>query len=333
MRLPGKAARRRYETPNGLARDVERFLTGKPVDAHPPSVGYRLSKFLKQNKGPVVWVSLILFLLLAGIIWIFCAYFEAGRQEQIAREEATEKKKALENEAQERGYAEAIAQFLMEDFLALTSVEGQGRFGGEELTRNATLRELLDRAAEKLKERKDLAPRTEAKLNWIIGVSYRGVGDARTGDPVPGAERRAAPPSIRAESECDPERGSCSLAVAYRAGNTTLAVSLFEETLKLRKGKLGPDHPDTLKSMNNLVVGYLTAGKMDVALPLYEQTLKIMKAKLGPEHPHTLESMNNLATAYQVAGNLDLALPLLEETLKLMKAKLGPRTSQHSHLV
>ena len=35
---------------------------------------------------------------------------------------------------------------------------------------------------------------------------------------------------------------------------------LREETLKLRKAKLGPDHPDTLASMNNLADSYVTAG-------------------------------------------------------------------------
>ena len=91
------------------------------------------------------------------------------------------------------------------------------------------------------------------------------------------------------------------------------------------KAKLGPDHPDTLFSMNNLATGCIEdAGKLDLALPLFEETLKLMKAKLGPDHPDTLACMSNLANAYRVAGKLDLALPLSEETLKLMKAKLGP---------
>ena len=76
-----------------------------------------------------------------------------------------------------------------------------------------------------------------------------------------------------------------------------LALPLFEEMLKLRKAKLGPEHPDTLQSMNNLAVAYREAGKLDLALPLLEETLKLCRAKLGPEHPDTLISMNNLALA------------------------------------
>src|SRR5437868_2045826 len=88
------------------------------------------------------------------------------------------------------------------------------------------------------------------------------------------------------------------------------------------KAKLGPDHPHTLMSMNNLATAYQAAGKLDLALPLFEETLKLRKAKRGPDHPDTLASMNNLAAAYQDAWKLDLALPLIEETLKHHKANV-----------
>ncbi len=102
------------------------------------------------------------------------------------------------------------------------------------------------------------------------------------------------------------------------------AIMLFEKARTTYRATLGPDHPDTLTSMNDLASGYRDAGKLDLALPLFEETLKLRKAKLGPNHPHTLRSMGNLASGYRDAGKLDLALPLHEETLNLMKAKLGP---------
>ncbi|MFO0842616.1 MAG: tetratricopeptide repeat protein [Gemmataceae bacterium] len=105
-----------------------------------------------------------------------------------------------------------------------------------------------------------------------------------------------------------------SLAAGYQAaGKLDLTLPLLEETLKLRKAKLGPDHPETLSSMAGIAVGYQAAGKLDLALPLFEETLKLTKAKLGPDHPNTLASMHNLAAGYQAAGKLDLALPLFEE--------------------
>jgi tetratricopeptide (TPR) repeat protein len=115
------------------------------------------------------------------------------------------------------------------------------------------------------------------------------------------------------------------LARAYQAaGRLAEAAPLFEETLKLMKEQLGPSHPHTLASMNNLARAYQLTGRLAEALPLMEETLKLRKEQLGPKHPDTLISMGNLASGYQDAGRLAEALPLYEETLKLLKEKLGP---------
>ena len=53
MKCLEKQRDRRYETANGLARDIQRYLADEAVEARPPSAGYRLGKFLKRNKGPV----------------------------------------------------------------------------------------------------------------------------------------------------------------------------------------------------------------------------------------------------------------------------------------
>jgi hypothetical protein len=324
MKCLEKQRDRRYETANALSRDVQRYLADEAVEARPPSAAYRLHKLLRGNKGPVVAASLVLLALLAGIVGTTLGLFEAQSQARRAHDEAAAAEAARDKEAKERGYAEAIAHFVKDDFLALTSVEGQGRFGGRGLTRNATLRELLDRAAEKLKDRKDLATRTEAELCWMIGVSYRGVGEFARAIPFlersVELHRRASGPEAEATLSAQN-----SLAVVYNAaGQHGRAVSLHEETLKLTKAKRGPDHPLTLLSMNNLAGAYQAAGKGDLAVPLLEEALKLTKTKLGPDHPHTLITMNNLAGAYQYAGQLDLALSLSKETLKLLKAKLGP---------
>ncbi len=84
----------------------------------------------------------------------------------------------------------------------------------------------------------------------------------------------------------------------------------MEAALRLKKAKLGDEHPDTLTSMNNLAVSYHSAGRLDEAIPLLEETLRLRKAKLGDDHPDTLASMYNLAAGYRSAGRLDEAIPL-----------------------
>ena len=77
-----------------------------------------------------------------------------------------------------------------------------------------------------------------------------------------------------------------NLAASYAdAGQYDRAIKLHEETLALRRAKLGPDHPDTLRSMSILAESYADAGQTDRAMKLYEETLALQKAKLGPDHP------------------------------------------------
>src|SRR6266511_4509267 len=50
MKCLEKDRARRYETADGLARDVQRFLANEPVLARPPSRIYRLHKFIRRNR-------------------------------------------------------------------------------------------------------------------------------------------------------------------------------------------------------------------------------------------------------------------------------------------
>jgi len=59
MKAIEKERARRYETASGLAMDVRRYLAGEPVLAAPPSVSYRLRKFVRRNKGAVAAGSLV----------------------------------------------------------------------------------------------------------------------------------------------------------------------------------------------------------------------------------------------------------------------------------
>ncbi len=68
MKALEKDRTRRYETANGLARDIQRYLADEPVEARPPSAGYRLRKFARKNRGPVLTAGIVLLALLVGIV-------------------------------------------------------------------------------------------------------------------------------------------------------------------------------------------------------------------------------------------------------------------------
>jgi eukaryotic-like serine/threonine-protein kinase len=84
MKCLEKDRTRRYETANGLARDVERYLANEPVEARPSSVGYRVRKFVRRNRGPVLAASLAVVCLLAGVVGTSLGLVEARRQRNQA---------------------------------------------------------------------------------------------------------------------------------------------------------------------------------------------------------------------------------------------------------
>jgi hypothetical protein len=102
------------------------------------------------------------------------------------------------------------------------------------------------------------------------------------------------------------------------------AVRLWGAAVDAIERDLGPDHPDTLISRNNLAYAYETAGDLARAIPLHEATLADSERILGPDHLNTLTSRNNLAYAYQAAGDLARAIPLYEATLADSERILGP---------
>jgi hypothetical protein len=67
MKALDKDRRRRYETANGLAMDIKRYLNSEPVFARPPSRLYRFQKMVRRNKAVFAAVSAVALALLVGI--------------------------------------------------------------------------------------------------------------------------------------------------------------------------------------------------------------------------------------------------------------------------
>jgi hypothetical protein len=80
------------------------------------------------------------------------------------------------------------------------------------------------------------------------------------------------------------------------------AIMLGERLTADQARLLGPDHPDTLTSRDNLAAAYQAAGRTTEAITLYEQAFAARERTLGPDHPDTLTSRDNLAAAYQAVG-------------------------------
>jgi tetratricopeptide (TPR) repeat protein len=114
-----------------------------------------------------------------------------------------------------------------------------------------------------------------------------------------------------------------NLSNSYSAlGRHAEALKLYEETLALKKAKLGADHPDTLMSMSNLAEEYNDLGRHADALKLREETLVLRKAKLGHDHPATLLSMGAVAESLVALHRGAEAVPVIDGCVRLAAGKV-----------
>jgi serine/threonine protein kinase len=100
MKSLEKDRTRRYETANGLAMDVQRYLENEPVVARPPSQVYRLRKLVRRNKGVFASAAAVLVVLLMGLgssTWLFFK----------ERESRLEAERGRANEVKLRQHAQA----------------------------------------------------------------------------------------------------------------------------------------------------------------------------------------------------------------------------------
>src|SRR5262249_49984229 len=68
MKAREKDRNRRYETANGLAQDVQRYLADEPVQACPPSFSYKLRRFSRRNKSTLAVGTLVTVAMVVAII-------------------------------------------------------------------------------------------------------------------------------------------------------------------------------------------------------------------------------------------------------------------------
>jgi len=67
MKALEKDRNRRYDTANGFAADILRHLMLEPVLAAPPSRSYRMRKFVRKHRGPVLAAAVVLLALVASV--------------------------------------------------------------------------------------------------------------------------------------------------------------------------------------------------------------------------------------------------------------------------
>lgn len=111
--------------------------------------------------------------------------------------------------------------------------------------------------------------------------------------------------------------------IYYNLGNVDAAAEQFLRALQLWEAELGPEHPDSLKAVNNLGQSRARQRRGEEAEALYRRALDGRRRVLGDDDPFTLVTMNNLADLCRATGRLDEAEQLLRQTLAIQRRVQG----------
>jgi tetratricopeptide (TPR) repeat protein len=161
---------------------------------------------------------------------------------------------------------------------------------------------------------RDLRQRVQGETHWQAADSARQVETLRQAAALPAPKRAALAqaPGTNAKAE-----------ELYQRGKYAEAEPLFRKALAVREEVLGPRHPDTAQSYDNLASNLDALGRANEAEPLYRKALAVREQVLGPRHPHTASSYNNLAYNLEAQGQAKEAEPLYRQALAVCQEVLG----------
>jgi serine/threonine protein kinase len=164
MKALEKDRSRRYETASAFAADVQCYLNDEPVVACPPSVGYRLRKSLRRNKGPVLAATLLFLALLGGVIGTTSGMIWALEAEGATSRALVGVKSERDAKEKARALAAAKAKEAEEAAAAEAKAAEEARRSKREAETAAAKEKLAKEAAQKSLEQADKASRILASI-------------------------------------------------------------------------------------------------------------------------------------------------------------------------
>jgi tetratricopeptide (TPR) repeat protein len=340
MKALEKDRTRRYETASGLASDVQRYLADDPVVACPPSATYRLRKFVRRHKGPVLTASLVVLALVAGIIGTTWGLIRAEEQRLVVegqRNELAERNQALQAAHERERLLNERARQAIETVASDTAIDQLSR--QKELSPEQ--KDFLDKMIQYYAESTQQAAATEqersrqartyhriGRLNQLLGRSQDSENAYRRA--VAFGQQLAADFPTRPEFRQELAWSHNALGLLFGAGRAAEAESAYAEALVILKQLAAdptrPEFRQVLAGIHNNLGNLLgSTGRAKEAESAHLEALAIRK-QLVSEFPTErifrralAMSHNNLGSVLQSSGRLKEAESAYAEAIALYK--------------
>ncbi|HLP85714.1 MAG TPA: serine/threonine-protein kinase [Phycisphaerales bacterium] len=348
MKALEKDRQRRYETANGLAMDIHRYLSGEAVVAAPPSTSYRFKKFVKRNRVMVSAGSAVGAALLLGVVafaWQFKLAShqrdiavnaqqaeaeqrkaaEAARAEAVAQQTEAEKQEA--EAKKQAAIASAVVKFQSDMLSAVDPANlPKDPETGEPLKDTVTVVQALEAAHKAIEDGslKD-SPLVEAGVRTTIGDTFVALGRYEEAVPVLRRTlelRKANYPEGSLEIAQSMDRLAESLSLV---SNFKEAVALRREALATRRQALPPGDPSVGTAMNNLAQTLLLQGAYEEAESILRESLAIQEqASTSTDKAGLARTYDNLSQTLTKQNKLDEAEVFMRKALQSRIAAYPP---------
>ncbi|NNE07090.1 MAG: serine/threonine protein kinase [Gemmatimonadetes bacterium] len=285
---------RRYESASALAMDIERYERDEPVEAGPPSVGYRARKFAKRYRVPLAVAGIVL----ASIGY---AFFETNRQRVVAE-------RALEE-------AEEMSRFLT-SMLSAADPRSEGK--------DVTVRAMLEKGAGTVREDFAERPLVKARLLFTIGKAFHSLGLFQDGRPFL-EEAVATREDLLPDDDPDLAFTNNVFGMTlFQLGEMPEARAHYQRAIDVWKNAYGTEHQNVATALNNLANTYWATGEYDEALPIMRMSLAIREKVRGPDHLDVAQSLNNLGALAATTGDFAGSAEYFERALVIREKRLPP---------
>ncbi len=296
-----KEPERRYPSAQALEDDIRRYLESRPLTARPDTAIYRLRKFARRYRTGVIAAGLVGLSLVGG----FGSTFRALR---IADDERVRAEQHLQE-------LEEVVSFNVGMFELADPGEARGN--------SVTVREVLDRAAERVPQELGDRPAVAARLLSTLGVVYQALGLYKPSGQLLENALELRREAFGEDSE-EVMRGLSELA-GIRRDQRRLdeALELAQRTLDRSRRLFGEPHLETASASHGLAMIHVARGEWQEAEDLHQGALEVRRELLGAEHVETAESANDLAEVLFYREEFEAAEPLFRAALDVRRRLLG----------
>ncbi|WP_024889372.1 serine/threonine-protein kinase [Luteimonas huabeiensis] len=268
----------RYATVDALAEDVRRHSRLLPVRARAGERSYRARRLLRRRWRETAAGALALALCL-GFVWrLDGARARAEHEAEVSRQ---------------------VGGFLVSMFEA-ADPRARGARGGETIA----AREVLDRAAERIDGELDASPEVRARLQGVIGMAYRNMGDIPRSLPL----LRAAADGLAAAGGPHLDEASRILNMLSATYANNRDGEAGERLARRSLALLGPDYPDSFRvaqAYNSLGLSLVAQQRYDAAEDAFRQAL--MRHEAAGRERFVGVTLDNLGVLHRRRGQLEAA--------------------------